>query len=390
MSSRRILLFGDERLEAPNAPVEDFGPELAELVDILFETGWKAPGLGVAAPQIGVNLRLATIDLSVGKDPGQKTVLANPEIADILVLNAKELYVVGKKLGTTNVVVWGKSKRVQRIVAVEPRAASALLNREPGLHQIQGIGDGFVPDILDVSLVDEVIEVTDEEAIETADHVIDIGPGAGVHGGQIVVQGTPAQVMADSASLTGQYLSGKRKIAVPGERTAPDPDRKIEVFGARGNNLQNVHAEIPLGLMTCVTGVSGSGKSTFAYAVEQELFGRGLQVMVLDGDNVRHGLCSDLGFKAEDRHENLRRIGRPAGMTNDQLDACLTDAAMAQALIERDPKGLSREMATSLKRMQTDRIDLLLLHRPDPLMDADEVAEAFDVAAYHMGVAVEI
>lgn len=80
MSPRQILLFGDKRLEAPNAPVEDFGSELAELVDILFETGWKAPGLGVAAPQIGVNLRLATIDLSVGKDPDQKTVLANPEI----------------------------------------------------------------------------------------------------------------------------------------------------------------------------------------------------------------------------------------------------------------------------------------------------------------------
>jgi len=102
----------------------------------------------------------------------------------------------------------------------------------------------------------------DEEAILTADHVIDLGPGAGVHGGRVVAAGTPDEVKKNPQSLTGQYLSGKRKIAVPGERTAPDPDRKIEVFGARGNNLQNVHAEIPLGLMTCVTGVSGSGKST--------------------------------------------------------------------------------------------------------------------------------
>ena len=102
----------------------------------------------------------------------------------------------------------------------------------------------------------------DEEAIETADHVIDIGPGAGVHGGQIVVQGTPAEVMADSASLTGQYLSGRRRIEVPAERARRDKDRQIVIRGARGNNLKDLEVAIPIGLMTCVTGVSGSGKST--------------------------------------------------------------------------------------------------------------------------------
>ncbi len=102
----------------------------------------------------------------------------------------------------------------------------------------------------------------DEEAIETADHVIDIGPGAGVHGGKVVVQGTPAEVMADSASLTGQYLSGRRRIEVPPGRTAVDKDRQILIRGARGNNLKNLDVSIPIGLMTCVTGVSGSGKST--------------------------------------------------------------------------------------------------------------------------------
>jgi len=102
----------------------------------------------------------------------------------------------------------------------------------------------------------------DEEAIETADHVIDIGPGAGVHGGKVVVQGTPAEVMADSASLTGQYLSGRRRIEVPPGRTAIDKDRQILIRGARGNNLKNLDVSIPIGLMTCVTGVSGSGKST--------------------------------------------------------------------------------------------------------------------------------
>ncbi len=102
----------------------------------------------------------------------------------------------------------------------------------------------------------------DEEAILSADHVVDMGPGAGVHGGRVVAQGRPADVAGNPASLTGQYLSGRRRIPVPGARTAPDPKRSIRVRGARGNNLQGIDVEIPVGLMTCVTGVSGSGKST--------------------------------------------------------------------------------------------------------------------------------
>jgi excinuclease ABC subunit A len=102
----------------------------------------------------------------------------------------------------------------------------------------------------------------DEEAISSADHVVDIGPGAGVHGGQVVAQGTPKQVIANSKSLTGQYLSGRRRIEVPAERKAPRPGRNLSITGATGNNLKNVSTKIPVGLMTCVTGVSGSGKST--------------------------------------------------------------------------------------------------------------------------------
>jgi excinuclease ABC subunit A len=102
----------------------------------------------------------------------------------------------------------------------------------------------------------------DEEAIRSADHVVDLGPGAGVHGGRIVVAGTPQEVQDHAESLTGQYLSGKRKISVPDKRTMQDKDRQITIVGARGNNLKNVTASIPVGLMTCVTGVSGSGKST--------------------------------------------------------------------------------------------------------------------------------
>ncbi len=102
----------------------------------------------------------------------------------------------------------------------------------------------------------------DEEAINSADHVIDMGPGAGVHGGSVVAEGPPSAVAANAASLTGQYLSRRRMIEVPRERTRFDPLRLIRVVGARGNNLAGIDVEIPAGLMTCVTGVSGSGKST--------------------------------------------------------------------------------------------------------------------------------
>jgi excinuclease ABC subunit A len=102
----------------------------------------------------------------------------------------------------------------------------------------------------------------DHEAIDTADHVVDMGPGAGEHGGQIVAEGTPAQVAASTASLTGAYLSGRRKIAVPKKRTAPNPLRRLKIHAATGNNLKQVDLELPVGLLTCVTGVSGSGKST--------------------------------------------------------------------------------------------------------------------------------
>ncbi len=102
----------------------------------------------------------------------------------------------------------------------------------------------------------------DEDAIRLADYVVDIGPGAGVHGGAIVAHGTPAEVAANPASMTGDYLAGRRKIAMPEKRRPANPDKQLKVVGAYGNNLRDVTLEIPGGLLTCVTGVSGSGKST--------------------------------------------------------------------------------------------------------------------------------
>ncbi|HEU0187021.1 MAG TPA: excinuclease ABC subunit UvrA [Gallionellaceae bacterium] len=118
----------------------------------------------------------------------------------------------------------------------------------------------------------------DEDAILSADHVVDMGPGAGDHGGTVIAQGTPKQVCANPASLTGDYLTGRRSISAPSKYTAPDAERMLRITGACGNNLKNVNLDLPVGLLVCVTGVSGSGKSTLINdtlypAVAQHLYG---------------------------------------------------------------------------------------------------------------------
>ncbi|MUK92191.1 excinuclease ABC subunit UvrA [Aliivibrio fischeri] len=102
----------------------------------------------------------------------------------------------------------------------------------------------------------------DEDAIRSADHIIDIGPGAGVHGGHIVAEGDYEAIISNPESLTGQYLNGTEEIAIPNERVKADPKKQVELIGATGNNLKNVTLKLPVGLFTCITGVSGSGKST--------------------------------------------------------------------------------------------------------------------------------
>jgi len=126
----------------------------------------------------------------------------------------------------------------------------------------------------------------DEDAIRRADHVVDIGPGPGVHGGEIVAQGAPADIERSAASVTGKYLSGRSRIEVPDLRVPAQPGRSITIRGARGNNLKNVTAEIPLGLVTCVTGVSGSGKSTL---INDTLYG--FAARALNGAATQHADC---------------------------------------------------------------------------------------------------
>ena len=118
------------------------------------------------------------------------------------------------------------------------------------LRRLRGLGNTVI-----------VVE-HDEDAIWAADYVVDVGPGAGVHGGEIVAKGTPAEIAANPNSLTGQFLSGERTVAIPVKRRAARPGHELVIAGARGNNLKTVTATIPLGLFTCVTGVSGGGKST--------------------------------------------------------------------------------------------------------------------------------
>jgi excinuclease ABC subunit A len=125
----------------------------------------------------------------------------------------------------------------------------------------------------------------DEEAIMSADYVLDIGPGAGVHGGRIIAQGTPSQVACNPESVTGRFLSGSECIEIPAQRTPNNPEKQLIIRGATGNNLKSVTASIPAGLLTCVTGVSGSGKSTLIndtlYATAaKHLYGSNLEAAV--------------------------------------------------------------------------------------------------------------
>jgi excinuclease ABC subunit A len=149
----------------------------------------------------------------------------------------------------------------------------------------------------------------DEDAIRAADHVVDLGPGAGAHGGHVVAEGTPAQIEANAASLTGAYLSGRERIPIPARR-APDPALWITIRGARSNNLRNLTVGVPVGLLTCVTGVSGSGKSTL---VEDTLY-RHAAAHLNDSSLDGAGLCD--GIDGLERFDRVIQIDQdPIGRT---------------------------------------------------------------------------
>jgi len=159
----------------------------------------------------------------------------------------------------------GERQRMQLARAVRNRTTGVLyVLDEPSIGLHQRDNERLLQTLTHLRNLGNTVLVVehDEDAIRMADHVIDIGPGAGVHGGMVVAEGNVEEIIANPNSLTGQYLSGVKKIAVPEQRTPKDAKKTVELKGAVGNNLKNVDLSIPVGLFTCVTGVSGSGKST--------------------------------------------------------------------------------------------------------------------------------
>jgi excinuclease ABC subunit A len=178
---------------------------------------------------------------------------------------------------TSGTLSGGEGQRIRLATQIGSSLVGVLyILDEPsiGLHQRDNARLlGTLKHLRDIGNTVLVVE-HDEETIMEADHLIDMGPGAGVHGGEVVAQGTPAEVMANPASLTGRYLSGELTIAVPEKRRRAD--KTLIIVGATENNLKDVTVEIPLGVMTCVTGVSGSGKSTLVIDTLHKVLGQRL------------------------------------------------------------------------------------------------------------------
>ncbi|AQX53250.1 excinuclease ABC subunit UvrA [Priestia flexa] len=195
------------------------------------------------------------------------------KIADMILREIKErlsfLVNVGLDYLTINrsagTLSGGEAQRIRLATQIGSRLTGVLyILDEPSIGLHQRDNDRLIRTMQDMRDIGNTLIVVehDEDTMLAADYLIDIGPGAGVHGGAVVSQGTPKEVMADPNSLTGQYLSGERFIPLPTERRAIDKSRMIDIVGAKENNLKNVKVSIPLGTFTAVTGVSGSGKST--------------------------------------------------------------------------------------------------------------------------------
>lgn len=172
----------------------------------------------------------------------------------------------------------GEAQRIRLATQIGSSLMGVLyILDEPSIGLHQRDNDRLIDALLHMRDLGNTLIVVehDEDTMMAADYIIDIGPGAGIHGGQVISQGTPQQVMDDEQSLTGQYLSGKKFIEVPLQRRATD-ERWLEVVGAKENNLRNINVKIPLGVFAAVTGVSGSGKSTFVNEILYKVLARDL------------------------------------------------------------------------------------------------------------------
>ena len=232
-TARHVFVAGRSLPEIARLPVD----EAAKFFEAMELPGWRGEVAGKVAREVLDRLRFL-VDVGLGYltlDRGADS-LSGGEAQRIRLASQ-----IGSGLTGVMYILDEPS------IGLHQRDNSRLLAT---LHRLRDLGNTVI-----------VVE-HDEEAILSADHVIDLGPGAGVHGGMIVAQGIPSEVRANPESLTGRYLSGALKIAVPLLRTPRQPSRVLKLVGASGNNLKNLDVEIPIGLFTCVTGVSGSGKST--------------------------------------------------------------------------------------------------------------------------------
>jgi excinuclease ABC subunit A len=232
-TARHVFVAGRSLPEIARLPVD----EAAKFFEVMELPGWRGEVAGKVAREVLDRLRFL-VDVGLGYltlDRGADS-LSGGEAQRIRLASQ-----IGSGLTGVMYILDEPS------IGLHQRDNSRLLAT---LHRLRDLGNTVI-----------VVE-HDEEAILSADHVIDLGPGAGVHGGMIVAQGTPSEVRANPESLTGRYLSGDLKIAVPPLRTPRQSSRILRLLGASGNNLKNLDVEIPIGLFTCVTGVSGSGKST--------------------------------------------------------------------------------------------------------------------------------
>jgi excinuclease ABC subunit A len=232
-TARHVFVAGRSLPDIARLPVD----EAAKFFEVMELPGWRGEVAGKVAREVLDRLRFL-VDVGLGYltlDRGADS-LSGGEAQRIRLASQ-----IGSGLTGVMYILDEPS------IGLHQRDNSRLLAT---LHRLRDLGNTVI-----------VVE-HDEEAILSADHVIDLGPGAGVHGGMIVAQGTPSEVRANPESLTGRYLSGDLKIAVPPLRTPRQSSRVLRLLGASGNNLKNLDVEILIGLFTCVTGVSGSGKST--------------------------------------------------------------------------------------------------------------------------------